>query len=140
MHPARRRRTVLVMEQTCLLLPLQPDARLAARDWLRALGGARAAELARSERRLGISRQAWFAAGEGNDLLIGMIEAGDFRRAMGLLAVSLDPFDLWFKRSIGTLTGLDLNEPPAADLPGLLLGFAAESARIPMLVASGSMA
>jgi hypothetical protein len=128
------------MEQTCLVIPLLPDARDDARAWLRALGGARAGELARSEGRLGIARQAWFAAGEGNDLLIGMIETRDFERAMSLLAVSMDPFDLWFKRSLGRLTGLDLNDPPAADLAGLLAGYAAETAATPIMAPAGSAA
>lgn len=128
------------VEQTCLVIPLRPDAREATRSWLHALNGARADDLARSGRRLGLQRQAWFAAGGGNDLLIGMIEGTDVRRAMSLLAVSMDPFDLWFKQSIGNLTGLDLNDPPAADLAALLLGYAAESVPEPQIAASGSVA
>ena len=128
------------MEQTCLVIPLQPQARASARSWLHDLGGPRADELARSARRLGITRQAWFAAGGGNDLLIGLIEAGDFRRAMSLLAISMDPFDLWFKRSIGDLTGLELNDPPMGDVAALLLEYAAEPRWMPVMAVSGSVA
>jgi hypothetical protein len=121
------------MEQTCLVIPLRPGARDVARSWLSTLGGPRASDLVRSERRLGIARQAWFTAGEGQDLLIGMIEARDFPRAMGLLAISMDPFDLWFKRSIESITGLDLNDPPASDPAALLARYAAEPAPVPVM-------
>jgi hypothetical protein len=121
------------MEQTCLVIPLQPGAREVATSWLGALGGPRAGELARSERRLGIARQAWFTAGEGQDLLIGMIEAKDFPRAMSLLAISMEPFDLWFKRSIEAITGLDLNDPPASDPAALLSRYAADPASVPVM-------
>ncbi len=104
-----------------------------ARVFLRALLGSRADELARSEHRLGIERQAWFTAGEGTDLLIGMIEASDFARALSLLAISMDPFDLWFKRSIEAVTGLDLNDPPARDPAALLSTYVAESAWVPVM-------
>ncbi len=121
------------MEQTCLVIPLRPGAREVARSWLRTLGDTRAHELARSERRLGIERQAWFTTGDGTDLLIGMIEAEDFPRAMSLLAISMDPFDLWFKRSIEAITGLDLNDRPASDPAVLLSSYAAESAWAPVM-------
>ncbi len=121
------------MDLTCLVIPLRPGSREISRTWLRALRGPRADELARSERRLGIERQAWFTAGEGTDLLIGMVEARDFPRAMSLLAISMDPFDLWFKRSIEAITGLDLNDPPARDPAALLSAYAAESAWVPVM-------
>ncbi len=128
------------MEQTCLVIPLGPGNREMARVWLRALSGARATELARSQRRLGIERQAWFTAGEGTDILIGMIETADFPRAMSLLAISMDPFDLWFKRSIKAITGLDLNEPPARDPAAILSAYAAESAWMPVMAQPSSVA
>jgi hypothetical protein len=128
------------MEQTCLVLPLRPGSREISRVFLRALRGPRADELARSERRLGIERQAWFTAGEGTDLLIGMIEARDFARAMSLLAISMEPFDLWFKRSIEAITGLDLNDAPARDSAARLLAYVAESAWVPVMVHPSTVA
>jgi hypothetical protein len=128
------------MEQTCLVIPLRPGSREIARVFLRALGGPRADELVRSDRRLGIERQAWFTAGEGTDLLIGMIEARDFARAMSLLAISMEPFDLWFKRSVEAVTGLDLNDPPVRDPAALLSAYVAESAWIPVMAHPSSVA
>jgi hypothetical protein len=132
--------TLGAMDQTCLVIPLQPGAREAARGWLRTLGGPRAGELARSERRLGIARQAWFISGAGQDLLIGLIDAKDFPRAMSLLGISMEPFDLWFKRSMEAITGLDLNDPPLSDPATLLSRYAAESALIPVLAQTGPAA
>jgi hypothetical protein len=128
------------MKQTCLVIPLQPGARDAAKSWLRTLEGPRAGELARSERRLGIERQAWFTAGDGQDLLIGRIDAKDFPRAVSLLAISMEPFDLWFKRSIETMTGLDLNDSPASDAAALLSRYAVEPARVPVMAQPAPLA
>ena len=119
------------MDQTRLVIPLRPGARASAQGWVAALASDRADERARSERRTGIARQSWLVADGGRDLLIGTIEAGDVERAMRLLAISMDPFDLWFKRSFGALTGVELNDPPATDIAALLAAYATDSARAP---------
>jgi hypothetical protein len=41
-----------------------------------------------------------------------MITSSDLARAFGLLSVSMDPHDLWFKRHLAAVTGVDLNESP----------------------------
>lgn len=120
------------MDQARLVIPLRPGTRASAQVWVAALTADRADERARSERRTGITRQAWSVADGRRDLLIGTIEAGDVERAMRLLAISMDPFDLWFKRSIGALTGLELNDPPATDTAALLAAYATDSARAPV--------
>ena len=83
---------------------------------MRQLTGGRRAEQERSERRTGIDGERWFL-GEtpGGEVLIGLIGCDDLARAMGLLSVSMEPHDLWFKRSFADATGFDLNE--SVDLP-----------------------
>ena len=101
------------MQEHCVVLPLLPGRGESARDFMRQLAAGRRAEQERSERRVGIGGARWYLGqvAEG-ELLIGMITSGDLARAFGLLSVSMDPHDLWFKRHLAAVTGVDLNESP----------------------------
>ncbi len=101
------------MQEHCVVLPLLPGRGESARDFMRQLAAGRRAEQERSERRVGIGGARWYLGqvAEG-ELLIGMISSGDLARAFGLLSVSMDPHDLWFKRHLAVVTGVDLNETP----------------------------
>jgi hypothetical protein len=46
------------------------------------------------------------------------MESPDFAQALGQFAASLDEFDLWFKRRLAEVTGVDLNHPPPGPLSG----------------------
>lgn len=99
------------MQEHCVVLSLLPGRGESARDFMRQLAAGRRAEQERSERRVGIGGARWYLGqvAEG-ELLIGMIASGDLARALGLLSVSMDPHDLWFKRHLAAITGVDLNE------------------------------
>ncbi|HET7685982.1 MAG TPA: hypothetical protein VFM19_06250 [Candidatus Limnocylindria bacterium] len=99
------------MPEHCVVISLLPGRGESARAFMRELADGRRAEQERSERRIGIAAARWFlgSAAEG-ELLVGMIDSGDLARATGLLSVSMDPHDLWFKRRFAELTGVDLNE------------------------------
>jgi hypothetical protein len=101
------------MQEHCVVLPLLPGRGESARDFMRQLAAGRRAEQERSERRVGIGGARWYLGqvAEG-ELLIGMINSGDLARAFGLLSVSMDPHDLWFKRRFAAVTGVDLNDSP----------------------------
>lgn len=109
------------MQEHCVVFSLLPGRGESARDFMRQLAAGRRAEQERSERRIGIDGERWFlartAAGE---LLIGLIDSPDLARAFGLLAVSMEPYDLWFKRRFADVTGIDLNDPPELDAAVLL--------------------
>jgi hypothetical protein len=102
------------MQEHCVVFSLLPGRGESARDFMRQLADGRRAEQERSERRIGIGGARWFlgqvAAGE---LLIGMIDSRDLARALGLLSVSMDPHDLWFKRRFADATGVDFNDTQA---------------------------
>jgi hypothetical protein len=84
---------------------------------MRELDGPRSAEFDKSERRIGITKEAWFLqhAPQG-DLLIGYMESPDFAKALRLFAESRDAFDVWFKERMTHVTGVDLNNPPQGPL------------------------
>jgi Family of unknown function (DUF6176) len=114
------------MDNVCLTIPVQPGKSDAARAFLRRLDDDRRDEYARSEQRIGISKELWFMSSVADqDVLVGYMEAEDFGRALGGFSGSQDEFDMWFKSELANATGLDLNDPPEMQLPELLSNFEA---------------
>ena len=112
------------MEQVCFALPMAAGKTDAARAFMRELEGARKAEFAVSERRIGIVKEAWFLqAAPTGDLLIGYMESADFARSLKMFAESRDPFDMWFKQRMADATGVDLNNPPPGPLSEMLSSY-----------------
>jgi Family of unknown function (DUF6176) len=117
------------MEQICLVLPVRQGHADDARAFMEELEASRKSEYARSEERIGITKEVWFLAGvAGGDALIGYMETGDFANALSLFSQSQDDFDMWFKRRMADCTGVDLNNPPAMTLPELLSSYTAAGA------------
>jgi hypothetical protein len=117
------------MEQVCLVVPVRDGHADDARDFMRELEASRKPEYARSEERIGITKEVWFLAGTpGGDALVGYMETDDFANALGSFSRSQDDFDLWFKRRMADCTGVDLNDPPAMTLPELLSHYSAQEA------------
>jgi len=114
------------MEQVCFALAVVHGKAETARAFMRELEGARKAEYAASERRIGIVKEAWFLqAAPAGDLLIGYMESADFARSLKMFAESRDPFDMWFKERMAAATGVDLNNPPPGPLSELLSSYVA---------------
>jgi hypothetical protein len=117
------------MEQICLVIPVQPGQTNDARAFMRELEASRKDEYARSEDRIGITKEVWFLAGvAGGDAMVAYMETNDFANALRLFSQSQDEFDMWFKRRLADATGVDLNDPPDMTLPELLSSYSAESA------------
>ena len=110
------------MDHICIPVPLLPGKTADARRFLQQLDGPRRAEFDASERRIGITKELWFLGQvPGGDQLIGYMETPDFARAFGQFVASRDAFDLWFKEQMLSISGLDLNNPPADMQPAELL-------------------
>jgi len=110
------------MDHVCITLPVLAGQSAAARTFMQQLDGARRDEFDRSERRIGISKELWFLAPlPSGDQLIGYMESADFASALPMFVASRDPFDLWFKEQMASVTGIDLNNPPADLKPAELL-------------------
>jgi hypothetical protein len=110
------------MDHICLALPLLPGKSAEARTFMQQLDGSRRAEFDASERRIGIGKELWYlAALAAGDHLIAYMESDDFGRALQGFVGSRDPFDMWFKAQMQSITGVDLNNPPADLAPAELL-------------------
>ena len=117
------------MEQVCLIVPVKVGRSSDAREFMRELEASRKDEYARSEKRIGITKEVWFLAGVGGgDAMVAYMETNDFAHALGLFSQSQDEFDVWFKRRLAEATGVDLNNPPEMTLPELLSSYSAEGA------------
>ena len=77
--------------------------------------GERRADHEASRRRAGITRESvWIQSTPDGDVGVVLIEADDIPAAMGALATSEEPFDVWFRDHIKEVHGMDLTEesPP----------------------------
>jgi hypothetical protein len=112
------------MQQICLVMPVRSGRGEDARAFMRELEESRKDDYARSEERIGITKELWYLAPlPTGEVLIAYMETEDFGRALGLFSQSRDDFDMWFKRRLADVTGVDLNEPPEMTLPELLSSY-----------------
>ena len=119
------------MEQICLVLPVASGRADDARDFMRELEASRKPEYARSEERIGITKEVWWLATlPAGEALVAYMETEDFERALALFSQSRDEFDMWFKRRMADVTGVDLNDPPEMTLPELLSSYSATPAAV----------
>jgi hypothetical protein len=119
----------VVMEQICLVLPVQPGRAEDAREFMRELEASRKGQYAQSEERIGITKEVWFLSeSAGSETLVAYMETADFANALALFSQSSDEFDVWFKRRLEDSTGVDLNNPPAMALPVVLSSYGTEQA------------
>jgi hypothetical protein len=95
----------VVMEQVCLVIPVQPGRASDAREFMRELEASRKDEYARSEERIAITKEVWFLANvAGGDAMVAYMETNDFANALRLFSQSQDEFDVWFKRRMAEAT------------------------------------
>jgi hypothetical protein len=96
--------------------PLLPGKTDADREALASCAsGDRRADHEASRKRAGITREAvWIQSTPGGDVAVVVIESDDIQAAMGALATSEEPFDVWFRDHIRDVHGMDLAEesPP----------------------------
>ena len=114
------------MDQICPVVPITPGKTQDARDFMRELEEKRKPDYGRSERRIGITKEAWYLArAPGGDQFVAYMETPTSARPCPCSPGSQDEFDLWFKRRLADSTGLDLNIPPSGPLPELLSSYSA---------------
>jgi len=115
------------MDQICIVVPIIPGKTDEARQFQQELDTDRKAQYDASERRIGITKENWYLASlPSGDQFVAYMESPDFGRAIRMFSQSQDEFDLWFKRRLAEVTGVDLNNPPPdMKLPELLSSYEA---------------
>ena len=100
------------MDHLGFALPILPGKGAAARAFQQELAGARHTEYAHSERALGIVKELWFLQETMNgDLFVAYLESPDLNRALGRFAAAQGAFNVWFRRQLADVTGVDLSTP-----------------------------
>jgi hypothetical protein len=119
-----------MQQQICLVLPVIAGRADDARAFMRELEDSRMDEYARSEERIGITKEVWYLAElPVGEILVAYMETDDFASALAQFSESRDDFDMWFKRRLSDSTGVNLNKPPNAPLPELLSSYSAVPSR-----------
>jgi hypothetical protein len=94
-------------------LPIKPGQTEAARAFAQECIGPRYADYDASEQHIGIQVENWYlqrnAAGQFFTI---QVEGPDLISSLGAFISSREPFDLWFKEQLASLTGIDLNAGP----------------------------
>jgi hypothetical protein len=102
------------VDHVCLVFPILPGKTDDARAFQRELDTTRKPGYASSEQRIGVTREYWYIASvPSGDQLVAFFDVEDINQAFATFVPSQDEFDLWFKRRLAEVTGIDLNNPPA---------------------------
>jgi len=93
-----------------IIFPLLPGKRQALQQFAAALAGPRRGEYAASQ--ASVLKESWFLQPTPQgDLLLVHFEAPDPMAVLSSLAVSEEPFDVWFREQVQEITGVDLTQP-----------------------------
>lgn len=87
-------------------------------SFCREMAGPRLKEYEASRKRLNITREvSYLQPTPQGALAVVYIEAQDIQAMFRSLAVSQDPFDVWFCDRVREIHGVDFREPPQGPLP-----------------------
>lgn len=119
------------MERMCLTIPVKSGHREELIAFMREVDGPRHAELAETEKRVGLQREVFFLAeGAEHDQLLMYVEGEAIAGSIAAFVASREPFDVWFKDRFAACTGVDLNDPPPLAPAELLAAYAADEVRV----------
>ncbi len=106
--------------EATIVFPLLPGKRLALEQFVRELVEERREAHDRSHRT--VLSESWFLQPTPQgDLVIVYLEAGDPTEVFAELAVSQEPFEVWFRAQVMALSGMDLTMLPPFCLPTRIL-------------------
>jgi hypothetical protein len=109
------------MEYALFALPIQDGKTDAARAFLQQLESERKDQYARSEQRLGITKEVWaLQQSPIGDLFVVFFQSPDIGGSLRQFVASQDDFDQWFKQQVNEIGGVDLNVPPPGPLSKIL--------------------
>jgi hypothetical protein len=109
------------MTSVAFVAPLLPGGAARLRQLAKDVLGPRAAEAEDFHRRMKVTTENWYLQQTPQgDVVIVFLEGEDFGHTFGSLAVSREPFDVWFKEQAKRVHGIDFDQPPQAPLPELV--------------------
>ena len=104
------------MQSLALVIPILPEKTEDWRRFAKEALEARGKDFDESRRHVNLNRETvWIQPTPMGDVLIVYLEGDDPVRSNQAFVASKDPYDLWFKQQVLSITGIDFNQPP----PGL---------------------
>ena len=110
------------MVEMCVSMPVLPDKVKMLRELGGTLSGPRAAEYRNSNKKQGISKEVWFLekTASGYQMLVYFV-AKDPANAAKTFIDSKDPFDVFERRTLSEITGLDFSKPSDGPYPECIM-------------------
>ena len=106
------------MKTLCGAFPILPGKTEAGREFAKTVMGQKRSEFSQALKKHGISKESWFLQKTPQgDMLIVHFEADDVEKAFEVLAKSKDPFHVWFKEQVKSITGIDMEQPMEGPAP-----------------------
>lgn len=107
------------MVENAFFVPLLPGKTAAARAFAAEISGPRRAELDNAQTT--VTKESWFLQETPHgDFMIVYYHSPNPNKVHEALAVSQEPFDIWFREQILDLTGIDISTP-LGNLPEQIL-------------------
>jgi len=109
------------MTENAFFVPLLPGKTEAARAFAETMSGPRRAELDQAQTT--VTKESWFLQETPHgDFMIIYYVSPNPEKVHAALAVSEEPFDVWFREQILDLTGIDISTP-LGNLPKQILAW-----------------
>ena len=107
------------MPMEAFAFPILPGKTDAFKKFTQELSGARKAEHAASRKRLGVKQETVFLQPTPMGDMAVVVTDGDksFAQTSQAIAMSKDPFDVWFARMVKEIHGVDVTQPPPGPPP-----------------------
>ncbi len=109
------------MEYVLFAIPILPGKTDAAREFQHELVTNHLEAYEESQRNVGITKEIWaLQHTPQGDLFAVYFQSEHMAASVSKFVASHEPFDLWFKARVKSVSGLDLNVPPTAPFSELL--------------------
>lgn len=108
------------MATMAISLPCLPGGADKLKHIASELAGPRRAEFDEFHRRAGLTSELWFVQQTPQGDLLNLVLEGEPMQAIGVLAASTEPFDVWFREQIKAVHGVDFSRPLPAPPPELV--------------------
>lgn len=114
------------MASLAMAFPILPGKTEQWKHFVQEMAGPRRSEYEASRKRVGLTREVTsLQHTPQGDMLILYNEAQDIQRAFEVMAMSQEPFDVWFREQVKEIHGADFSQPMPGPLPETFLDWRA---------------
>ena len=108
------------MATLAISLPCLPGGADNLREFAAEVAGPRREEFEDFHHRAGLTAERWFVQQTPQGDVLNLVLEGDPMRAIGVLATSDVPFDVWFREKAKVVHGVDFTQPLPVPPPELV--------------------